>query len=118
LTEGDAKKLIAASIEETSSYRSLWIANLAVEAKLSYETLFNQADALRFASVYDTSLDVFMKASRMKPQVIEPKIEALKICIMLGNKALGRRLLVEIPERDLVTTLGDTLFKETHLLLS
>lgn len=118
LTEGDARKLIAASIEETSSYRSLWIANLAVQAKPSYKTLFNQADALRFASLFDKSLDVFMAASRLKSHANEPKIEALKICIMLGNKALGRRLLDEIPERNLVTTLGDTLVKEAHLLLS
>lgn len=93
LTETNSNKLVALSRKADSAYRSLWIANLAVKQKDCYETIFNQADALRYAGVLTNAFEKFQVAGNMRPELDEPKIECIKLCIMLNRTDVLRELV-------------------------
>ncbi|MDD3227894.1 MAG: DUF45 domain-containing protein [Oscillospiraceae bacterium] len=110
MTETNASKLTALSRKQDSVYRSLWISNLAVKQKHCYETLFNRADALRFAGVLEYSFEDFKLAMEIKPEVNEPKIECIKLCIMLNRIDALRELVNHLDEGVL-----EKYFKQTEV---
>lgn len=98
LTETNASKLTALSRKQDSLYRSLWIANLAVKQKPCYETLFNRADALRYAGLLERSFEDFKLSMEIKPEANDPKIECIKLCVMLNRIDALRELVDQLDE--------------------
>lgn len=72
-----------------TNFRSLWIANLAVQRDRTYETLFNRAVALQYESLFDDALEVFLEASQLALNAHEAKIEAIRLCAILDKKELA-----------------------------
>lgn len=62
LIEDNIDEIIKESMKYPKSYRSLWLANLAVSKLENFETLFNQAIALRNINVLEDAFNVFSKA--------------------------------------------------------
>jgi tetratricopeptide (TPR) repeat protein len=98
LTEKDITKLLALSKKSVSAYRAVWIANLAVQLNRTYETLFNRADVLRYAGVLDEALETFSEAIDLSPDMLDAKLESLKLCVMLNNKNMALELFKNMPE--------------------
>lgn len=85
LIEKDTEAIIKKSMEnEDDTLRSLCLANLAVKQEPCFETIFNQADALRWASFFDEAAVGFEKAQQMEPT----NIDAIGFCILV-NVILG-----------------------------
>lgn len=85
LIEKDTEAIIKKSMEaEDEILRSLCLANLAVKQEPCFETIFNQADALRWASFFDEAAVGFEKAQQMEPT----NIVAIGFCILV-NVILG-----------------------------
>ncbi|MGI5872856.1 MAG: hypothetical protein ACOX8T_12565, partial [Bacillota bacterium] len=57
LIEDNIDEIIKESMKYPKSYRSLWLANLAVSKLENFETLFNQAIALRNINVLEDAFN-------------------------------------------------------------
>ena len=67
------------------SYRSLWLANLAVSKLENFETLFNQAIALRNINVLEDAFNVFSKALKFNSKSEETIKNLRELENMLNN---------------------------------
>lgn len=85
LIEDNVDKIIKESIKYPNSYRSIWLANLAVKKEENFKTVFNQGIALKNMDVLDEAFIVFKKALELNPKSEEALINLIKLCVMLDK---------------------------------
>jgi len=103
LIESNTKKLIRLSLKVTTPTRSLCLANLAVKQDPCFETVFNKADALRYAAVFDEAAIEVEKAHQLSPSNCQTIALGIKIFVMLDDYKKAKKYLSLLSTEDIKT---------------
>lgn len=102
LLEENYEKIIKESLKNRG-YRSLWMANLAVKRENNFETIFNQAKALKDNYVLDDACLLYEKTLEINQSSEEAIISLLKLHVILDKKPEAEKLLNIIEKRSINT---------------
>jgi len=109
LIEADTREIICRTVKETSRLRSLCLANLGVKQDPCFETIYNRADALRWAGFFDEAAKEVKKAHQLKPSDSQTIGLGIQVCILRGDYDQARQYRWLLSEKDIVEVKSDIL---------